>query len=73
MFDKIKEWYEGEYIPYRNDPDSPVVIVGPGHLRRPVLAYMIKWTFDFWLAHWQWVITTALAIIGLIFAIRKIG
>lgn len=28
MLEKIRKWYEGDYIAYRNDLDSPVFFVG---------------------------------------------
>lgn len=67
---KIKEWYQGEYIPPPpNDPDSPVVFISPGHYEQPLLAKVLRILGHFWLAHWQWIIGTALAIIAIVVAL----
>lgn len=62
----LREWYRGKYVPPRpNDPNSSIVMISPGHYEQPVLAKCIGALGRFWLAHWQWIIGTFLAITGL--------
>jgi len=71
--EKIKKWYRGRYIPPpQNDPGDSVVIIGPGRYEQPLAAKIIKWFAEFWMAHWTWIITTIIMLIGLIVAILKI-
>jgi|TARA_R110001592_G_scaffold119690_1_gene323029 hypothetical protein len=63
---KIKEWYRGEYIPPpENDPNSGLVFISPGHYRKPPLAKVIEVSSKFFMAHWQWVIGTTIALVAL--------
>lgn len=62
----LREWYRGRYVPPRlNDPNSSIVVLSPGRYEQPVLAKCLGALARFWLAHWQWIIGTFLAIIGL--------
>lgn len=70
---KIKTWYKGELILPSNDPDSPIVRLSPGHYKRPFPATIICSLIKFWLKHWKWVITTILAIIGLVISLSIIN
>ncbi len=68
--EQIREWYRRKYIPPRsNYPNSPIVVISPGHYEQPLLAKCLDALGRFWLAHWQWIIGTSLAIIGLILTI----
>lgn len=68
--EQIREWYRGKYIPPRpNDPNSPIVVISPGHYEQSLLAKCALGRF--WLAHWQWIIGTSLAIIGLTLTIGQ--
>lgn len=63
----IKKWYKGEYvIPDRSDYGG-VVIIGP-HLERSVIAANIEKTIKWCKSHWQFLIGTTIAIIGLFIA-----
>jgi hypothetical protein len=67
MLAKIRKWYQGEVIPYENEPGSHVVIIGwdeKRHWTAEVAHTLVK----FWFAHWQWTIGTALAVVGLLIA-----
>ena len=67
---KIKAWYQGRYVPPPpSDPNSELVFVTLGHYERPLVARILSSIGRFWLAHWQWIIGTALAIIGIIVAL----
>ncbi|MBB6254096.1 hypothetical protein [Nitrospirillum iridis] len=61
----LKAWWRRMYgVSYiENDPDSPVIFVGveqAGPLRRAR-----RLVASFWVKHWQWVIGTGIALIGL--------
>lgn len=64
MWKKIAEWYEGRWVPYENPPGSQVIFFGGNH-ERHWTARVARILVEFWLAHWQWTIGFALAVIGL--------
>lgn len=65
MWQKIKEWYRGKYVPPRkNDPNSPVVFIGLGHYEQPPLAKALGRLARFWLERWPWIITTLIALVA---------
>lgn len=51
--------------PHPQDSGVPIFRIS---LKRPPLRQSAKTFSDFWLAHWKFLITTALVIIGLIIA-----
>jgi hypothetical protein len=63
MKEKIKRWYEGEFIPYKNDPNSPVFFVG-GDTKRHWTARLARWAVEFYLREWKWTLGAAAAVIG---------
>jgi hypothetical protein len=63
--------YRGNYVPPPpNDPYSSIIIISPGHYEQPLLAQGLGVLGRFWLAHWQWIIVTTLAIIALLVGVR---
>jgi hypothetical protein len=69
IISKIKNWYHGK----------PIVIPTPGVMGGPIvypmqppLARFLKIIGQFWLKHWQFIITTSLVIIGLYIAWKKL-
>ena len=67
---RLKNWYRGPFVPpLETRPGSPVVFL-TGHHVQPPLAKLLGILGRFWLAHWQWVIGTILASIGLLIAWR---
>ena len=60
-------WYEGEFILHKNDPDSPVVIIG-GYHKRHWTALVARMFVEFWQEHWKWIITTVLSIVAILYA-----
>lgn len=67
----LREWYRGKYVPPPpNDPDSPVVFVSAGHYEQPLGARALGLLGRFWLAHWKWIITTALAVLIGLYKLR---
>jgi hypothetical protein len=72
MWTKIKHWYEGKFMPYENDPGSPVVIFGWDYERHWTsrAAHVVA---EFYLREWKWVWGTAIALFGLAAALYKIS
>jgi hypothetical protein len=63
----IKRWYEGEYVPYDNDPDSSLIFLNGGHYRRHWTAMFTRWAIDFYMREWKWTLATAGAVIAFLF------
>ena len=70
LMERLREWYRGRYIPPPpNNPSSPFVVISPGHYEKPLLATCLRAIARFWLGHWQWIIGTAVAVVGIIVAL----
>lgn len=67
MKQAIKKWYEGEYVPFKNDPNSGVVFINAGHFERHWTARFIRWAIDFYMREWKWVLGALAAIFSLVF------
>jgi hypothetical protein len=65
--EKIKNWYRGKYSPATLEklfnPEKP--IPSEGHYEPPLFARTINGIGKFWDKHWQWIIGTVIALIGL--------
>jgi len=70
MLSRIKRWYSGESKSheFENDPDSSLVIIPMPYTEYHWSAKIARAIVGFYLRHWQWVITTVIAIIGLLFS-----
>ena len=66
---RTKRWYKGEWKPFQTDPNSPVVGVG---LHRHWTARVAHGLVAFWLSNWKWIITTAIALVGLWVALSRL-
>lgn len=63
--DKLENWYRGKFIPPpENDPDSPFVIISPGHYEKSTGAKIV----EFHLRHWTVLLAVYVTIIVAIFA-----
>jgi hypothetical protein len=72
LFEKIKIWYRGKYVPPpQNDPNSPIVIISPGHYQQPVIAKTLIVLGQFLMAHWKWIIGIIVAVAGIIVSLFK--
>jgi hypothetical protein len=69
----VVNWYRGPHVPppYTHPNSGLVFVIG---------GYSPHWTAKaaqavvaFWLAHWQWVIGTSIALVGLAVALKKLG
>lgn len=71
--EKIKRWWQGEYIPPpRDNPNSPVIIVSIGFYRRHWTARAVSAIFAFVAHEWKWLIPVLLTLAGLIIAAIKL-
>jgi hypothetical protein len=61
---RIKNWYEGEFIPYENDPNLNIFILG-GNQEIHWTAKIARWIISFWSEHWKFIITILVAVTGL--------
>ena len=58
-------WYRGKYIPPTIAELFNQIIPKEGHYEPPLFAKIINGTGRFWIKHWQWIIGTIIALIGL--------
>lgn len=65
---RVRNWWDGRFIPYENDPNDSVVIIGgnqewhwTARVARRIVAFLGK--------EWKWVIGTILAVIALVIAL----
>lgn len=61
----MKSWWEGEYVPYENDPHSALFFVG-GWQRLHWTSRAAHAILDFLKAEWKWAIGSAIAVAGLV-------
>ena len=52
----VRNWYEGKYVPYENDPRSTLVFIGGDH-ERHWTARVVRVLVEFW----QWIVTVGVA------------
>jgi hypothetical protein len=69
--DTISAWYEGEHVPWKNEPHSNLVFVNSGDLRRHWTASVAHVLSKFWIKHWQWIVGVVIAIAALIINARR--
>lgn len=65
MRNRLKDWYEGEFVPWEKDPNSPLVVIGGGDYRRSLSARVLRTGVEFYSKHWQWCIGTTIAVIAI--------
>ncbi|OCJ38021.1 hypothetical protein A6U91_07475 [Agrobacterium tumefaciens] len=58
----VRRWYRGAYVP----PDEHPGIFMLGYHKRHWTAELLHTIVEFYLKHWQWVIATVIAIVGLL-------
>ncbi|CAM4022623.1 hypothetical protein [Roseateles saccharophilus] len=61
----IHRWWHGKYVPYENDSDSPVVIIG-GYHEQHWTSQAIHAAARFLAAEWKWCVGIALALLSLL-------
>jgi hypothetical protein len=63
---RIQGWYQGKYIPHRNDPASGLFIYG-GYYERHWTARLARWAIGFYMREWKWTLTALAGIVGALF------
>jgi len=73
MKEILKRWWQGTYVPPApNDPHSSVVVISPGTYRLHWSSRAAHVICEFWLAHWQYVISTVIAVVGIFIALKRL-
>jgi hypothetical protein len=67
----IVAWYEGQFVPYKNDPNDLIIALG-GKYERHWTARLARVSLTFMRTEWKWVIGVMLSLIGLYIAWRKL-
>lgn len=70
IFSKITErvanWYNGKYIlPPKNDPNSSIIFILPGHYEQPLLAKILSAIGRFVAVEWKWLLGFIVAVLAL--------
>jgi hypothetical protein len=68
----IRDWYQGKFVVYENDPNSSVFVVG-GDYERHWSARAARIMVEFYLREWKWILATLLALAGLYVAYKRLG
>lgn len=64
MREKIKEWYNGKWVPAENNPASRVKFCNIGQKEVHWTAKVIRTLVTFYLAHWKWLWGFAVSLVG---------
>lgn len=70
--ERLRDWWRGKHVPIENDPDSDLFLCGTGDYDRPLIAIMSAAIAGFCTLHWQWLIATAIALVGAIAALAPL-
>ncbi len=70
MKEKIRKWYEGEFVPYKNDAESALFIANGGKYKRHWTAKLARWAVEFYMREWKWTLGAAAAVVSFIFLKR---
>lgn len=69
--DIIKRWYEGEYVPPNNPPDSTLIFV-MGHHKRHWSSRFVHTITEFYLKEWKWLLPFIVGLVGAAVAVVKL-
>jgi hypothetical protein len=61
--DKIRQWYEGEFVAYKDEPDT-LVFIGGGKYRRHWTSKVAHVVVEFYLREWKWTLGAAAALVS---------
>jgi hypothetical protein len=70
MKEKIKSWYEGEFVPHQNDPNSALFFLNRGQSKRHWTANFARWAVSFYMREWKWTLGAFAAMISFVFIKR---
>ena len=76
IYQKLKDWYRGKFIPLSTEEMINLVrqsrrhhenqeLSMPNRFKRPLIARIVNYIWHFWLRHWKWIIGTIIAVISL--------
>jgi len=65
LISRIALWYAGDYEPIENNPESGLIILSRGRLRRPLLARIIAAVCSFLAREWKWIIGVVIALLAI--------
>lgn len=67
MWNRVSDWWNGEYVPYDNEPNSGVVLIGGTQVRHWTsnIAHAV---WSFLKKEWKWVFGSILAVTALAIA-----
>jgi hypothetical protein len=71
LWHAIQHWYQGEYIPPNNSPNSPVFVV-MGRYRRHWSSNFIHIMVEFYYKEWKWLLPFLVALCGVMVAIARL-
>ena len=63
LYKWIKSWWKGEFIPDKNDPNSPFVFLS-GVMRRHWTSRLLHVLVAFYLREWKWIWVFLVAVAG---------
>lgn len=70
LWRRLTYWWDARANePYRPSPRSPIYDIYAGNYRRYGIVRLLRGISSFYLRHWQWVISTIIAIGGLYLAV----
>lgn len=74
MISRIKSWYNGQekLVEFENDPHSSIIIMPPVRTEYHWSAKAVRAVVTFYVKHWQWVWSTATAVVSVYVAIRAL-
>ena len=64
----VRQWWNGEYVPYRREPGNDLIIIG-GDEKRHWTADAARGVVAFAQKEWKWLIGFFLALAGLYLAL----
>ena len=70
LFESIKRWYCGEFVVFKNDPNSDLVVIGGSQEYSPS-AKIARVAVQHLAKEGKWWIGTAIAVAGLLFAWQR--
>jgi hypothetical protein len=65
MESHFKRWWDGKYVPPRNDPDGMIIVL-QGRYEKHWTSKLAHVVADFWLKYWQWCMGFGLAVVTVI-------
>ena len=71
LVERIKRWYEGEFVVYENDPASDMMIIG-GDYQRHWSARLVRSIVEFHRREWKTMASIYLAVVMAVAAVMQL-